>query len=176
MALEHVEIRAGSLVVDDVDRVEALCQRRLVDLATLVDGVALGDHGQMVFAQCRERVLHAVEQLDGVLGHLLGPVDQALNAGGVDAVPGDRQRRLDHRQRGALHAVAEPCDVRVLDLGERSACGGLRFVEVREERGHDLAVQVVARHEVVFAVPQGVVGVEADPTDHHRWSTSPPRA
>src|SRR5690606_39587840 len=77
---------------------------------------------------------------------------------------------LDHRQRHALHAVAEHADVAALDLVQALPHPHVLQVDVARDDGLELELRLV---EVVLAAPEGVVGVEADHFDPcHRASMS----
>jgi hypothetical protein len=132
-----------------------------------MEEVALRDQHQPVTGarELAERLGDPVEQLDGVTHQLLAHRDDALDGGAVDAVPRQRQGRLDHREGEALDPVAEDGEVAPLG-GHQRRVDRLR-VDPGLEQGD---VALLGDVEVALAVPEGVVRVHADELDGHEAS------
>ena len=162
-APKHPRVGGGVLLGHDLDALEALGHARRGHLRLLVEEVALGDQDEPVaLRQHVERLGHPVEQLDRVGQQLLAQGDDHLHVRAVDAVLGDREGGLDHRQREALDPVAEQGQVAPLGLEQ---CGG-DAVGVHPRR-QQLAVALLGQVVVPLAVPEGVVPVDAHHVDRH---------
>ncbi len=143
----------------DLDLIEVVFEAAGLDLVGLLDEVALGDQHQAVLAA------HLLQHLghSGKEAHRRGElvvdqVDDLADHGRGHTPLGDRDCRLDCRQTEGLHAVAEHRQVLLLHTRK---CG-LHVDAVGGIGRHQLHEPLLVGVEAVLAVPQGVVGIEAD--------------
>ena len=141
------------------------------DLVGLVDEVAFGDQDQPTSGtDLGQHFGDVVEQPHRLLQLAANHLDHLGDDRRRNPPTADRDRGLDHRQAERLHAVSERGQVLALGRGER----GLHVDALRGERRDQLDEPLLVGAEPVFAVPQGVVGVEPDHVEgaHSRLSPS----
>jgi hypothetical protein len=155
-------IRGGVLRRDDLYRVEEFAQAGAGQLRLLIEEVALRQqHQTMVSGQRLDRLPHSFEQLDGMVQHLVSPLEDPLHFRARHPRLGELDGGLDHRQDEALDAVAEVAEVLHL-RGEEPVPHPLRGMVGRQHPG-ELRLRGV---EDRLVVPERVVRVERDHVDH----------
>ncbi|KAG1389050.1 hypothetical protein G6F59_015696 [Rhizopus arrhizus] len=106
----------------------------------------------------------------------MADVQHALDVLGIDALAGDVDGRVDHRQHHALHAIAEPGQVALLHF--QQVAGGLGGVHGDIAR-QQVQVILLGLAVVVLALPQRVVTVKTNQADgarrRRRGGIHPPR-
>ncbi|MNI65069.1 hypothetical protein D3C73_1205520 [compost metagenome] len=131
-----------------------------------MEQVALGDqHHRVLRGDGRHRLAYAVDQFDRMAQGVVADVEDALDVLGLDALRGDLDGRFDHRQRHALHPVAEHAEVALLHF--QQVAGGLCVVDVDVAR-QQVQVILLGLAVVVLALPQRVVTVKTDQADGAR--------
>ena len=118
MRAEHAGVGRRVLLGDDLDALEELGHPGGGHLGLLVEQVALGDQHQPVVAAPSTSSVSATPSSSstGCASSSLPRERISLDAGAVDAVLREREGGLDHREREALHAVAEQGQVAPLGL------------------------------------------------------------
>ncbi len=167
----HPGVGRRILFRNDLDAGEQVGQARGRDLGLLVEQVALGDeddvmHGRHGF----HRAADIGQEFHRMPEHLFAQVQDARQIRGTDARIGHRHGRLEHRQRHALGPVAEQQDVGLFGGQQAIVQGAVGQIEVGREDALELGVRGA---KVDFAVPEGVVGVEAHEGDGARRRALP---
>ena len=114
------------------------------------------------FAKLLEDLRHARQEFGRAQKHLASMIEQDAEIGRLDLAVTELHGRLDHRQHETLHAVAEQFEVVGFGL-EQFRLGIVGRRPFRQQIGE----RVFRCREMVFVVPQRVVGVEADCLDIH---------
>ena len=168
---QHRRVGLGIFLQHDLDVFEVVSEPAGRDLVGLVDEVALGDQDQPPRrADFGQHLGNVIEQPHRILELPSDHLDHLGDRSRGNSAAADGDGGLDHRQPERLDAISERGQVLAFGGSQRR----LDIDTVGRVRRDQLDESLLVGSETVLAVPQGVVGVEADHVErtHRRLTPS----